>query len=233
MNGKNLFGNDRKRGLVAPSILSADFARLGEQVEKVEEAGAELLHLDVMDGHFVDNITFGPPLVKSVRRSTHLFLDCHLMIEEPLRYAKAFVDAGADLITIHAEVFGDLLEPMRRIRSLGVRSGVSLNPDTPLDRVEAALDECDLLLLMSVFPGFGGQIFCPEVLEKIETASKIRNDRGLEFAIQIDGGVDAANAEMLTRLGGDILVAGSAVFSNDDPAGAFRSIEAAAAQGIR
>lgn len=210
--------------VVAPSILSADFAHLARDIDRVPEA--PLLHLDVMDGHFVDNLTFGPALVAAVRRHTDRFLDCHLMIEEPLRYVKAFAEAGADAVSIHAELFGDLVPALKRLRELDVRCGVAINPDTPLERVAPVLDRLDLLVVMSVFPGFGGQSFREEALPKMEAARRLRAERGLSFGIEIDGGVSAANAERVTAAGADVLVAGSAVFGAPDPAEAVRAIGA-------
>jgi ribulose-phosphate 3-epimerase len=210
--------------VVAPSILSANFADLATDIRVVESVEVRGLHLDVMDGHFVNNITFGPPLVQAVRSVTDAFLDCHLMIEEPLRYAEPFAKAGADLISIHAELYDDPAGALAEIRTLGVRNGIAINPATPLDRVIHCLPDVDLLLVMSVVPGFGGQSFRPEALEKIEVANRVRAERGLTFAIEVDGGVSAANAGELAGLGADVLVAGSAVFRAPDPAAAVTAI---------
>ncbi len=230
MRGNPPFGMERVGGVVAPSLLSADFTRLGDEIQRVTDAGARMLHLDVMDGHFVQNITFGPPLVAAIRECTDLYLDCHLMVEEPLRYVEAFAQAGADLITIHAELFQDVRPPLARLRSLGIQAGISLNPETPLSRVNGMLGACDLVLLMSVFPGFGGQKFHPGTLDKIAEARDVRRAHGDRFAIEVDGGIGAGNAEMLVRQGADVLVAGSAIFAEPDPGAAFCAIRAAAAR---
>jgi ribulose-phosphate 3-epimerase len=212
--------------VVAPSILSANFAALGADIVRVTSGDVSALHLDVMDGHFVPNITFGPPLVAAVRSASEVFLDCHLMIEEPLRYARAFADAGADLISIHAELFDDPRPAVREIAALGVGVGLVLNPDTPLDRVRGALPDLDLLLVMSVFPGFGGQSFRDEALPKIREATEIRAREGFRYAIEVDGGVGPDNAAEVAGAGADVLVAGSAVFGTDDPARAAATIAA-------
>lgn len=210
--------------VVAPSILSANFASLQADIRKVEAGGVSALHLDVMDGHFVPNITFGPSLVKAVRAASESFLDVHLMIEEPLRYARPFAEAGSDLICFHAELFDDPLPAVREVQALGVGVGLALNPDTPLDRVRGALGELDLLLVMSVFPGFGGQSFRDEALPKMREASEIRAREGYRYAIEVDGGVGPDNAGIVAEAGADVLVAGSAVFGTPDPAGAARTI---------
>jgi ribulose-phosphate 3-epimerase len=212
---------------VAPSILSANFANLEGDVARVKGA-VSAFHLDVMDGHFVPNITFGPPLVRALRAVTDGFLDCHLMIEEPLRYADAFVEAGVDLLTIHAELFHDPSPALRRLRALGVGAGLAVNPDTPLARVADALRDVDLLLVMSVHPGFGGQAFIAGSVEKVRAASELRAKHELTFAIEVDGGVCADNAGELADAGADVLVAGSAVFGAADPAAAARAIANAA-----
>jgi ribulose-phosphate 3-epimerase len=214
---------------LAPSLLSADFGRLAEAIASIETE-ADALHIDVMDGHFVPNITFGPPIVRSIRAHTDRFLDCHLMVEEPLRYVEPFIDAGADLVTIHAELFHDPTPALSRIRSLGALAGLALNPDTPVDRAAGALGACDLLLVMSVFPGFGGQELRREVFDTIREAARLRSERGHAFAIEVDGGVSAENAGDLVSAGVDVLVAGSAIFSTADPADAARRIRAAAAR---
>jgi len=207
---------------VAPSILSADFARLAEAVAVVERAGAELVHLDVMDGHFVPNITFGPPLVAALRTATKLFFDVHLMIEDPLRYAEAFVKAGGDLLTFHIEADDCPRRLIEHIRGLGAAVGVSLNPDTPAASVEAILPDVDLVLVMSVWPGFGGQSFMPQVLPKIEELRRrLRPDQRLE----VDGGIDPDTVASVVRAGADTLVAGSAVFHAASPATAMNELK--------
>ena len=207
---------------MAPSILSADFARLAEAVAVVERAGAELVHLDVMDGHFVPNITFGPPLVAALRTATKLFFDVHLMIEEPLRYAEAFVKAGGDLLTFHIEVDDRPRRLIEHIRGLGAAVGVSLNPDTPAASVEEILPDVDLVLVMSVWPGFGGQSFMPQVLPKIEELRRrLRPDQRLE----VDGGIDPDTVASVVRAGADTLVAGSAIFRAPSPAAAMNELK--------
>jgi len=218
----------RKGPRVLPSLLSADFAHLARDIEAVTRAGASVLHLDVMDGHFVANITFGPPLVAAVRGASSAFLDCHLMVEEPLRFAPAFRDAGADLVTIHAELFANPAPALEAVRALGVRVGLAINPDTPFERVEGVLGQLDLLLLMSVHPGFGGQSFRPSVFDKIRRANEIRRSLSRGFLIEVDGGVGEANARALAEAGADWLVAGNAVYKTGDPGAAVRALTAAA-----
>jgi ribulose-phosphate 3-epimerase len=208
---------------IAPSLLSADFSRLEAEVRSVVEGGADLLHLDVMDGHFVDNITFGPPLVRSVRRSTKATLDCHLMISEPTRYVRAFREAGADWISVHVEAPDDVGAALGTIRSLGARAGLALNPDTPLERARALLPKADYVLVMSVVPGFGGQAFLPEVLEKVRA---LRAER-FPGDVEIDGGINPETAAKAVEAGVDVLVAGSAVFSKPDRAAAIRALRGA------
>jgi ribulose-phosphate 3-epimerase len=213
---------------LAPSILSADFAELAAEVERVREA-ADLLHVDVMDGHFVPNLTIGPPVVKSLRARTELFLDCHLMVDNPQVLLEEFADAGADRCIVHIEL-GDprpLFDELRRLE-LGV--GLVLNPPTPVDSVLPYLDEIDLLLVMSVNPGWGGQSFIPEVLDKVEVARKEIDARGLAVEIEIDGGINADTAPAAVLAGCDILVAGSAIFHAADPLAAARAIIAAGSQ---
>jgi ribulose-phosphate 3-epimerase len=199
---------------IAPSILSADFSRLGEEIKAVEKAGADLIHVDVMDGHYVPNITIGPGVVSSLRKTTGLPFDVHLMIEEPDRYIDAFVDAGSNIITVHAEAVIHLHRTVQYIKGKGVKVGVSLNPSTPLSCVEEILPDIDLLLIMTVNPGFGGQKFISGMLPKIRKARELAQTRGLKMAIEVDGGVTAENIGTLAEAGADIFVAGAAIFGS-------------------
>ena len=208
--------------LIAPSILSADFARLGEQVAAAEQGGADWLHVDVMDGHFVPNITIGPLVVAALKPVTRLPLDVHLMIEAPDRYLTEFAQAGADYLTVHAEACPHLHRSLQAIKALGVKAGAVLNPATPVSALEHVLEECDLVLLMSVNPGFGGQKFIPQVMDKIARLREMIDRRGLATLIEVDGGVSAANAREVAAAGADVLVAGSAVFGNADIPAAVR-----------
>jgi ribulose-phosphate 3-epimerase len=211
---------------IAPSILSADFAALADDIARVS-AEADLLHVDVMDGHFVPNLTLGPPVVKSLRRRTDLFLDCHLMVDNPGVLLADFARAGADRCTVHVEL-GDPRPLFAELRRLSVGVGLTLSPDTPVDAVLPYLAEIDLLLVMSVRPGFGGQAFIPEVLDKVRVVRTAIDDQGLAVEIEIDGGINVETAPSAAAAGVDILVAGSAVFHADDPAQAARDIRAAA-----
>jgi ribulose-phosphate 3-epimerase len=214
--------------LIAPSILSADFARLGEQLAQVERGGAGVVHVYVMDGHFVPNLTVGPVVVKAVRRATKLPIDVHLMIENAERYADAFVDAGANWVSVHVEALPHLHRTVAHLKGRGVRAGVVINPSTALGALDEILPEADYILLMSVNPGFGGQSFIPSSLDKVRRLRKMIVDRGLRTQIEVDGGVDARNARALVEAGAEILVAGSAVFDGGDPeAGVKKLIEAA------
>lgn len=211
---------------IAPSILSADFAYLAQEIEKVAPE-SDLLHVDVMDGHFVPNLTIGPPVVKSLREHTDLFLDCHLMVSNPGVLLADFAEAGANRCIVHIEI-GDPQPLFVQLRSLGVEVGLTLNPDTPIETVLPYLNEIDLLLVMSVNPGFGGQAFIPEVLEKVRTARDKADEMGLDLDIEIDGGITATTAPLATAAGANVLVAGSAIFRAPDPAKAAREIRAAA-----
>ena len=204
--------------LIAPSLLSADFACLEDEIRRVEDGGADLLHLDVMDGHFVPNITFGLPVVEAIRRVTQLKLDTHLMLSNPGSFLEQFREAGADSLTVHLEVEEDVPELIDRIRSLGLECGLALNPATPVESVFPHLRDLDLVLVMSVEPGFGGQSFRPEVLQKARALRLQREERSLSLTIAIDGGVKPENSASCRAAGADLLVAGSAVFSADDPA---------------
>jgi ribulose-phosphate 3-epimerase len=197
---------------LAPSILSADFARLGEQIAEVARAGADYIHVDVMDGHFVPNITIGAPVVASIRPVTSLPLDVHLMIEHPERYISDFVNAGADIITVHVEASPHLHATIRLIKELGAKAGVSLNPPTPLSAIEEFLPHVDLVLVMSVNPGFGGQSFIPETLPRIANMRKMLDDRKLSAELEVDGGITADNAPDIVKAGANVLVAGNSIF---------------------
>jgi ribulose-phosphate 3-epimerase len=213
--------------IVAPSILSADFGRLAEEVRAAEEAGADWIHVDVMDGRFVPNITIGPLVVSAVRKATRLPLDVHLMIVEPERYVEDFVKAGADWVTVHAEACPHLHRNLQQIRQLGARAGVSLNPSTPLCQVEHVLDGADLVLVMSVNPGFGGQAFIPSALPKIRALREMIDRRGLAPVIEVDGGINEETAREAARAGANALVAGSYVFGASSRAQAIASLKRA------
>jgi ribulose-phosphate 3-epimerase len=202
------------KSLIAPSILSANFARLGEEIQSVEKAGADWIHVDVMDGHYVPNLTFGPIVVEAIRPVTRLPLDCHLMVTQPERWIEPFQKAGADQITVHAEVATHLDQILNHIRYLGCKAGVSINPSTSLSCIEEVLDSVDLVLIMSVNPGFGGQKFINRSMQKIEKLVEMRGKR--KFLIQVDGGINASNIGPLYQAGVDVFVAGSAVFSYAD-----------------
>ena len=201
---------------IAPSILSADFSRLGEDIQAVDRAGADYIHVDVMDGHFVPNITIGPLVVDALRKVTDKPLDVHLMIENPDLYINAFAKAGADIITVHQEAVPHLHRTVQLIKSLGKKAGISLNPATPVETLDVILDELDLVLVMSVNPGFGGQSFIPSALDKIRALRQRITERGLATEIEVDGGVKIDNIRQVVAAGADVLVAGSAVFNTDD-----------------
>lgn len=208
--------------MLAPSILSADFANLQRDVETVLQAGADWLHVDVMDGHFVPNISIGVPVVKSLRKATSGFLDVHLMISQPGRYLEPFAKAGADLLNIHLEAEGDMVAMLEHIHELGCKSALTIKPNTPAEAAFPYLSLCDMVLVMSVEPGFGGQKFMPSALPKLEVLRAQREKEGLSFLLEIDGGINRENAALASRAGADILVAGSAVFGAEDVPQAVR-----------
>lgn len=201
---------------IAPSILSADFSKLGEEIKDVENGGADLIHVDVMDGHFVPNITIGPLIVEAIRPITKLPLDVHLMIDNPDQYIEAFAKAGADYITVHVEACRHLHRTIQYIKSFGVKAGVVLNPATPVDSIQHVLSDVDIVLLMSVNPGFGGQAFISEVIPKIVTLKGMIDEKGLSIEIEIDGGVNQQTAKQCVEAGATVLVAGSAIYNERD-----------------
>ena len=211
--------------IIAPSLLSADFTNLAKEVKEIEKAGADWLHLDIMDGNFVPNISFGPMIVKALRGHTNLFFDVHLMIENPDLYLEEFKNAGADMITVHQESTKHLHRTVQRIKSLGLKAGVSLNPATSVLTLEHILPDIDMVLIMSVNPGFGGQSFIPESLEKIKKLKALAEEKNPNLQIQVDGGINKDNAKIVSEAGADILVAGSAVFGAEDRMKAIKEIK--------
>lgn len=209
---------------IAPSILAADFKRLGEEVRRVEEAGADLLHIDVMDGHFVPNLSMGPMIVKSLRAITDLPFSVHLMVEEPERFIQPFINAGADILTLHIESSRNVYTRIQSIKNLGKKAGIALNPLTPLCSIQYLLEDLDMILLMSVDPGFGGQSFISNVLPKIRQARQMIDERGLEIDLAVDGGVNERTAPSVVNAGANVLVMGSAIFHKNDVGNALNNI---------
>ncbi len=205
-----------KKIKISPSILSADFSQLGDEIKKLEEGGADMIHVDVMDGHFVPNLTIGPPVIKALRKHTSILFDVHLMISPVHKYIKDYANAGADIITIHPEATDDLKSSILEIKKLKKKVGVSLNPESKIDIILDVLDQIDLILIMSVNPGFGGQKFMPEVLLKIKELKKIQNKKKIEFDIEIDGGINFENSKIAIEAGANILVSGTTIFKSNN-----------------
>ena len=205
-----------KKIKISPSILSADFSQLGNEIKRLEEAGADMIHVDVMDGHFVPNLTIGPPVIKSLRKYTNLIFDVHLMISPVHKYIKDFADAGANIITIHPEATENLKESIDLIRSLNKKVGVSLNPNSEIDLIKDTLKDIDLVLIMSVHPGFGGQKFIPDVIKKIEKLKLIKNEKKFNFDIEVDGGINFENSKSVIEAGANILVSGTTIFKSNN-----------------
>ncbi len=205
-----------KKIQISPSILSADFSQLGNEIKRLEEGGADMIHVDVMDGHFVPNLTIGPPVIKALRKHCSLIFDVHLMISPVHKYIEAYADAGADIITIHPEATESLQKSILKIKSLNKKVGISLNPESKIDLIKNLLDQIDLVLIMSVNPGFGGQKFMPEVLDKIKELKKIQTKKNINFDIEIDGGINFDNCQSVIEAGANILVSGTTVFKSNN-----------------
>tara|TARA_B100001250_G_C19636586_1_gene716256 strand:+ start:16 stop:675 length:660 start_codon:yes stop_codon:yes gene_type:complete len=205
-----------KKIKISPSILSADFSQLGNEIKRLEEGGADMIHVDVMDGHFVPNLTIGPPVIKALRKYTKIPFDVHLMISPVHKYIEDYANAGADIITIHPEATENLLSSINHIKKLKKKVGVSLNPDTNIEIIEKYLDQINLVLIMSVFPGFGGQKFMPEVITKIKQLNNIRLDKKLNFDIEVDGGINFSNSKNVINAGANILVSGTTIFEENN-----------------
>lgn len=201
--------------ILSPSLLSADFSKLGEEIGAIDNAGAEYIHVDVMDGLFVPSISYGMPVIKSIRKSTGKVFDVHLMINEPIRYIKEFVESGADIITAHVEACADVVATLETIREHGAKAGIALNPDTPVSAIEAYMDKVDMVLVMSVNPGFGGQKFITSSIDKLKEVKRIKEEKGYSFSIEVDGGVNLDNLPSVLEAGADIIVAGSAIFKGN------------------
>ena len=212
---------------IAPSILSADFSRLKDEIQAVEAAGADWLHVDVMDGHFVPNITIGPVVVEWVRKVTKIPVDVHLMITDPDKYAPEFIKAGADWVSIHPETCANPNATLRKIRDLGAKASIAVNPDVPLSKVECCFADIDMILMMTVFPGFGGQAFIPDVLPKIEEVRKLLDQRKLSILVEVDGGIKADNIERVVRAGAEVIVSGSGIFKTPNYAETIRQMRRA------
>ena len=205
-----------KKIQISPSILSADFSQLGNEIKKLEDGGADMIHVDVMDGHFVPNLTIGPPVIKALKKQSSMLFDVHLMISPVHKYIEAYSEAGADIITIHPEATDDLQSSISKIKSLNKKVGVSLNPETKIDVIKNYLEQINLVLIMSVNPGFGGQKFMPEVLIKVKALKKIQEEKGLDFDIEIDGGINFDNSKIAIEAGANILVSGTTVFKSNN-----------------